>query len=132
MYRYNEAHQLEKLLKTFSRLMNADIANNTISTVTIHIGNRRVELLAGAPQFEGVCKMVEHIASENFYEVDFENLTVKDCSPSVEEICLKALQYSLEQAQTSKINVLDMSSAEITEYWLKEAINALRKTETEE
>jgi len=132
MYEYNEAKHLERLLKAFDKQMADDIANDTLSYITIRVGNRHVKILAGAPQFEGICRMVEHIASENFYEVDFNNLTVKSCYPTVEEVCIKALQYSLEQAKTSEIDVLDGMSIEGNIYHLEKAIEVLRQKETEE
>ena len=128
---YNEAKQLERLLKAFANQMEFDIKNDTDSMARICIGSKHISILIGAPQFEGICKMVEHIASENFYKVDFKNLTVKGSCPSYEEVCMKALQYSLEQAKTSEIDILDMST-ESNIYWLEKAINTLQQKETEE
>ncbi len=128
---YSEAEQLTTLLTAFTRLMERDVENDEVSYVRIYVGNNRVKLLAGAPQFEGICKMVEHIAGENLYDVDFKNLLVIDKEPTIEEICIKALKYCLCQTKTSSIDILDTTN-EHNEYLIKKAIKTLQQKETEE
>ena len=127
---YSEAEQLTTLLNAFARLMERDVENDTISVIRIYVGNKRVKLLAGAPQFEGICKMVESIASENLYDVDFKNLLVTDSRPTTDKVCIKALKYCLEQVKTSKIDILGMPD-DCNEYFIKRAIKTLQQEETE-
>ena len=75
-----EAKELERLLKAMHEQSLDDCAQGIDSSFEIHIGGEIVTLTLGGPQIEGLLKLIEHIADENFYLVDYNNMEVKGWS----------------------------------------------------
>lgn len=73
----NEAHELDRLLKAICKRAEEDCENDELSHFEIHIGKEVITLTFGGPQIEGLLKLIEHIADENFYLVDYNNNVVK-------------------------------------------------------
>lgn len=73
----NEPYQLSKLLKAIKHQSELDIVNKTDSCYQIFIGGELIHLVCGGPQLEGLYCLVDQIAVENLYTVDYENCTVK-------------------------------------------------------
>ena len=73
----NEPYQLSKLLKAIKVQAEADIVNKTDSYYQIFIGGELIHLACGGPQLEGLYCLVDQIAAENLYTVDYKNCTIK-------------------------------------------------------
>lgn len=73
----DEAAELDRLLKALHTRAIADCNEGTDSSFEIHINNEVITLTLGGPQIEGLCKLINHIADENFYLVDYKNNEVK-------------------------------------------------------
>lgn len=83
----NEAKELTKLMQAITKQLNEDNerfeqnpddASYEISHATIVIGDTVCSILLGGPQTAGLHAMIQHIADENFYVVDYVNDTVTD------------------------------------------------------
>lgn len=82
----NEAKELSRLMKALSKQMQLDNdkfeanpdADFDISDITIIVGDETIKLVLGGPQVAGLHLMIQQIASENGYDVDFENDEVLD------------------------------------------------------
>ena len=74
---YNETEQLEKLLKAISKV-NEDADNYLDGYFKIEIAGETIQLAYGGPQLEGLYCLVDQIAAENLYEVDYENNVVTE------------------------------------------------------
>lgn len=83
----NEAKELTKLMQAITKQLNEDNerfeqnpddASYEISHATIVIGDTVCSILLGGPQTTGLHAMIQHIADENFYVVDYVNDTVTD------------------------------------------------------
>lgn len=73
----DEANELDRLLKAVKSNLESDLENDIYSRFEIHINNEVITLSLGAPQAEGLYRLIEHIADENFYLVDYNNHEVK-------------------------------------------------------
>lgn len=70
-----EQEQLSKLLKILSKVdSNSD--EYLDSYYKIEIAGEAIELYCGGPQLEGLYKLIEHIAAENLYDINYENKIV--------------------------------------------------------
>ena len=75
----NEAKELTRLMKAITKQANLDNEayeqNQTgdfdVSDIIIIIGDEAIRLCLGCPQMTGLHKLIEHIADENFYNVDY-------------------------------------------------------------
>ncbi|HZK25112.1 MAG TPA: hypothetical protein VFC74_06960 [Oscillospiraceae bacterium] len=85
----NEANELSRLMKAMTKQMQSDNdryeenpdADFNISNITITVGDETIRLVLGGPQAAGIHSMIQHIASENMYCVDFDRDEVHDyCS----------------------------------------------------
>lgn len=74
---YTPEHQmLDTLLKAMYKQMEADLNEDSTSDFLIIINNTVVHFTLGGPQFEGLLAFINHIAAENWHEVDLDNRTV--------------------------------------------------------
>lgn len=82
----NEAKELSRLMKALSKQMQRDNdrfeanpdADFDISNITIIVGDETIKLVLGGPQAAGIYSMIQQIASENGYYIDFESDEVRD------------------------------------------------------
>lgn len=81
---YNEAEALEQLLKAAASAVEKvskafDENRNSDADVdfTITIDGVQTAFICGGPQIEALYSFIKHVASENWYEVDFHERTVK-------------------------------------------------------
>jgi len=82
---YSESAALTDLLRCVNSALEEqnyrfeiDSQNYADSQFTITVQGRSIAFLLGGPQTTALCKFVEHIASENFYAVDYENNLVEE------------------------------------------------------
>lgn len=73
----DEAEELNRLLKAIHTRATTDCNEGIDSSFEIHINNEVITLTLGGPQIEGLCKLINQIADENFYLVDYKNVEVK-------------------------------------------------------
>jgi len=82
----NEAKELSRLMKAVTKQLNedndryeADMSGDfNISEAIIVIGDEAIRLSLGGPQVAGIHAMIQHIADENMYTVDYVNDTVSE------------------------------------------------------
>lgn len=75
----NEANELTRLMKAITKQANLDndayeqnpTGDFDVSDVIIIIGDEAIRICLGGPQMAGLHKLIEHIAEENFYNVDY-------------------------------------------------------------
>ncbi len=68
----DEAHELDRLLKAI-----CSQHEDELGSFEIHINKEVITLTLGGPQMEGLFRLIEQIADENFYLVDYNNHEVK-------------------------------------------------------
>lgn len=80
---YNEAEALQQLLRAAHEAIVADNdriesnADYSLDQFTITIAGVQTAFHLGGPQLEALYRFVQHVATENFYTVDFDRLTVE-------------------------------------------------------
>lgn len=72
---YDETHQLSTLLVAINQQMEKDDPD---ACYKIIINDTTVTLVCGGPQLEGLYCLVDQIAAENLYAVDYKNNLVID------------------------------------------------------
>ena len=73
----NEAGQLMKLLKALKKI-NDDADSYLDSYFNIEIAGEVIKLVCGGPQLEGLYCLVDQIAAENLYDVDYKNCIITE------------------------------------------------------
>lgn len=80
---YNESEALQQLLEAADSAIEKqnkafEEDKEYLDEFTITVNGVQTAFYLGGPQLDGLCAFVGHIADENFYEVDFQNNTVKE------------------------------------------------------
>lgn len=80
---YNEAAALQRLLDAANSALDEQekrltAGDYTLEQFTITVGGVQTAFLLGGPQYTALCEFIQHIADENFYEVDFKEATVSE------------------------------------------------------
>lgn len=81
---YKESEALDQLLKSAISLIDkvaksfeSDSDSDENYEFTINVDGTQTAFYAGGPQIEALYAFIEHIAAENFYDVDIDGGTVK-------------------------------------------------------
>lgn len=80
---YSESAALQFLLRAAHNALEADLEriekndDYTTDQFTISVGGVTCAFLLGGPQYDALISFVEHIAGENLYTVNLDNLTVE-------------------------------------------------------
>ena len=80
---YNEAAALQQLLQALHSALDTqnkkfESDSEDLDQFTITVGGVQTAFYLGGPQSEAIYKFVQHVANENFYEVDIHNATVSE------------------------------------------------------
>jgi len=73
----DEANELDRLMKAVYNQAEDACEKDELSSFEIHINKEVITLTLGGPQIEGLFRLIEQIADENFYLVDYNNHEVK-------------------------------------------------------
>ena len=71
----NEPCELSRLLKAIQQQLDSDDLDTYYKII---LGDTTVTLVCGGPQLEGLYCLVDQIAAENLYTVDYENNLVTE------------------------------------------------------
>ena len=80
---YKESAALEQLLKAANAAIDCydeRFANDNyeLDQFTITVGGVQTAFILGGPQYDALIDFIQHIADENLYLVDFDELTVSE------------------------------------------------------
>lgn len=80
-YDYNEAEALQQLMHAADAACDDSVERMTqhkdfSGQFTININGQSIAFYLGGPQIDGLFAFIEHVASENFHEVNFIDRTV--------------------------------------------------------
>ena len=78
---YNEADALQQLMRAADAACEDSVERMTqhkdfSGQFTININGQSIAFHLGGPQIDGLYAFIEHIAAENFHEVNFNDMTV--------------------------------------------------------
>lgn len=77
--KYREPAAIQELLQIISDIIHDDNREDDNEQIQITVGGRTVAFYCGGPQIEALYAFCDHIASENWYQLDFDSCTVATC-----------------------------------------------------
>lgn len=80
-YNYNEAEALQQLMRAAAAACDDSVERMTqhkdfSGQFTVNINGQSIAFYLGGPQIDALYAFIEHIAAENFHEVNFDDKTV--------------------------------------------------------